>query len=172
MKMFFSLLLTLSLCPLCVAQNLELHCITMIDQRLPEQLSGKCFFGKYYADSINIVYKMGSLQFIDKDKSFSKYLEIDTLQQKKWIRLAFDVKRIIGRKKVENRRYCYSLPLVMINENFKYPESLLVCEIITLNKKKDKYVFYIIGNGYVSAIKDRKGKKIHRKTFPPANEYY
>ncbi|MBO4655983.1 MAG: hypothetical protein J5644_10595 [Bacteroidales bacterium] len=174
MRILFSMmLLVFCLCPKCDAQEKEIYCIVLIDQSFPEYLHGKCFFGEDYKDSVETLYDMGHLRFIDTDKRLSKYLDSNTVQtnetQQKWIELCFDIDRLIGSRKVEKRRYCGSIPLIMFEENLKYPKSLFVCEIITLNKKKNKYLFYVRGNGYVSAIRDKKGKKIHWKMFPAAN---
>lgn len=168
--LFVSILFVISLCPICEAQEKEIDCIIVIDQRLPSQLEVKCFFGEEYKDSIEMGYLLGELMFIDNDKKLEKYLksEEDTAHLNS-IRLCFDIDRLVGRNKIEKRRYCTEIPAIMFVENYKHPDALLICEIITLNRKKDRYLFYVMGDGYQTARKDKKGVKIHRKMFPAAN---
>ena len=73
MRIFYTGLLFFSWCLACTAQDMEIYCLTIIDQRLPEYLHGKCFFGEENKDSIEVVYSLGHLRFIDTDKRLYDY---------------------------------------------------------------------------------------------------
>ncbi len=164
-----TLLFVISLCPLCDAQEKEIYCITLIDQRFLEHLQGECIFGEEDKDTIGIIYNMGHLRFIDANNKLSNCIKSHSLIENESptisIQLCFDIDRLIGRQHIEKRKYVIQFPLFIIEEFFKYPNELLICEIITLNKKKDKYLFYWRWGSWGSAIKEKKGKKIHWKNF-------
>ena len=152
-------------------QSIKINCITMIDQKLPESLQGKCFFGEGFRDSVAIIYHMGRLEFIDTDKKLYELLAQHTSYTTE-LRFCFEVDRLIGKHKIEKRQYCHGFRLYDIVEHFIHPDAPLVCNIITLNRKKDKYYFYVEGDGFVSLIKERKGKKIHWKNFVFPGTYF
>ena len=178
MRIFYTGLLFFSWCLAYTAQDMEIYCLTIIDQRLPEYLHGKCFFGEENKDSIEMVYSLGHLRFIDTDKRLFDYLKSDTSQmQMNWsqthkVRLCFVVDRLIGRKKVEKRMYSISEPVFLLKDYFKHPDELLVYNIITLNKKKDKYLFYMRWGSLQSAITDKIGRKNYWKTFVYSGQYF
>jgi hypothetical protein len=173
MRIFWSILFIICICPIGVAQehHLTINCITMIDQKLPEHIQGKCFFGEGFKDSITIVYNMGRLEFVDTDKKLYELLAQHSSYTTD-LRLCFEVDRLIGKHKIEKRQYCHRFRLYDFINHFIHPDAPLVCNIITLNRKKDKYLFYVQGDGFVSAIKDRKGKKIHWKNFVFTGTYF
>ena len=152
-------------------QSIKINCIIVVDQKLPKYLHGKCIFGKNFKDSIAIVYHIGRLEFIDTNKRLQEWLAQKTPDTAE-LNLCFEVPRFIGKRKVEQRKYCHGFPRYLIKEHFIYPDTPLVCNIITLNRKKDKYLFYVQGSGFVSEIKDRKGKKIHWKNFVFPGTYF
>ena len=101
MRIFWSILFIICICPIGVAQehHLTINCITMIDQKLPEHLQGKCFFGEGFKDSITIVYNMGRLEFVDTDKKIYELLAQHSSYTTD-LRLCFEVDRLIGKHKI------------------------------------------------------------------------
>lgn len=146
-----------------------IYCIMMIDQRLPTQICGKCFFGEENKDSIKVSYRMGHLTFVDSRGEFGRFLMTNDSSH---VRLCFDVERLIGRGRIVTRRYRIGFYASNFKEFFKYPDELLLFNIITLNKKKDQYLFYFEWGSMCSKIKEKKGKKIHWKTFVYSGTYF
>jgi len=176
MKNFYILFLLFCLYSGCDAQEKDIYCITLIDQRFPEHLQGECIFGDEDKDTIEIIYNMGHLRFVDANNKLSNYIGSHSLKMNESttdsIQLCFDIDRLIRGTHVERRKYVTCFPLFLMDDFFKYPSELLICEIITLNKKKDKYLFYWRWGSWGSAIKEKKGKKIHWKNFVFTDAYF